>query len=217
MKPTLVKNLFAAALGLVAMLGVNSAQAIVYTGSWDPAYGAAFPDLGWRGDITFTVDASCMLTASAYNPCASALAHVDAVTVEFYELATPATTLESFNFGPLSATLKGVYLDAGMNVIGLKTESFAPFNPSLTLDGLNNFDFYLSFVQSGALLVHVAAGDTLAECVTGGTVCGYSDPSSETAGPGVFLHITPVPEPGSYALFAAGMLGLWLARRRHQP
>ena len=47
-----VKRVRAASVGaaiaaLGALAGAGSAQAAVYTGNWDPAYGAPFASLGW--------------------------------------------------------------------------------------------------------------------------------------------------------------------------
>jgi hypothetical protein len=217
MKLTFAKKLFAAAMTAAALLGAAPAHAAVYNGSWDPAYGSAFASLGWRGDITFSVDSACLTTASAYNACAAGQAQISAVTVEFYDLSAPATTLQSFSFGPLSAVLNGIYLDASKHVIGLDTATFASFTPSITLDGVNGYGFYLKFLESGATLIAAPTGSDLGNCYLSPALCSSSHPSNETKGPGVFLNITAVPEPGSYALFGVGMLGLWvIRRRRHQ-
>ena len=48
--------LSAVLLGAAATLGgTGSAQAAIYTGNWDPAFGSFFPDLGWKATATFDV------------------------------------------------------------------------------------------------------------------------------------------------------------------
>lgn len=38
----------------------STAQAAVYVGTWDPAFGADFPDLGWRGSAMVYVPSTCL-------------------------------------------------------------------------------------------------------------------------------------------------------------
>ena len=53
---------------LGAFAGVGSAQAAVYSGNWDPAYGGMFPNLGWKASATFDAPASCLGQADgSYN------------------------------------------------------------------------------------------------------------------------------------------------------
>src|SRR4029453_15640182 len=48
-------------LTVAATLGsVGTAQAALYTGKWDPAYGAIFPNLGWEASAVFDVPAPCL-------------------------------------------------------------------------------------------------------------------------------------------------------------
>jgi len=50
-----------AALMFAAGLAFSApSQAIIIVGAWDPAFGSAFPELGWRGEAKFFVPDACL-------------------------------------------------------------------------------------------------------------------------------------------------------------
>ena len=46
--------------------GVGTAQAALYTGKWDPAYGTIFPELGWEASAVFDVPDACLLNNGSF-------------------------------------------------------------------------------------------------------------------------------------------------------
>ena len=55
-------------LGVAATFGgTGSAQAAIYTGNWDPAYGGIFPGLGWSATAHFDVPGSCLALGNTNN------------------------------------------------------------------------------------------------------------------------------------------------------
>ena len=47
---------------IVAMTAAlrSPCNAVIVIGKWDPSFGPAFPDLGWRGEATFFVPDACL-------------------------------------------------------------------------------------------------------------------------------------------------------------
>ncbi len=86
------KQCAAAALAIAALTCATSANAIVYRGAWDPAFGAAFPDLGWNGVASFYVPDACLaLSGTVLNsdPCSSGGMSILSADVGFYKLSDP--------------------------------------------------------------------------------------------------------------------------------
>ena len=88
--------------GAIALGTAVPAQAALYLPTLDPAYGAAFPSLGWRATGLLYVPDACeaaiglgafALTSFGPQPDAScASAQLQGVTVEFYDTAAPLVT-----------------------------------------------------------------------------------------------------------------------------
>src|SRR5947209_5382980 len=53
----------AAAAVAALLLVAGTANAIIFVGDFDPAFGPAFPNLGFRGQSTFDVSAGCLTSA----------------------------------------------------------------------------------------------------------------------------------------------------------
>src|SRR5512134_1643547 len=84
------------------------AHAVIYTGDWDPAFGSAFPDLGWRGDATFFIPDACVgLSGWVFNFGQCSGMKILEAEVEFYSLSDPTeATLETLVFDiPSNAVL----------------------------------------------------------------------------------------------------------------
>ena len=91
------------ALATLAVAGLGSAQATYVVGEWDPAYGAPFTNLGWRGTTTLAVDGSCLLAPGTVinNGFSCPLMTVVSATVELYDLTNSLVTLDVLNFTSL--------------------------------------------------------------------------------------------------------------------
>lgn len=90
------------------------AQAAFVQGDWDPPYGVPFPNLGWRGSATIDVPLACLgLSGTVVNDTLSCplMTVVDA-TVEFYDTALPAVTVETLDFDSLVAVDR-IFVNAG--------------------------------------------------------------------------------------------------------
>ena len=90
----LLKRVSAAAgvASLVAFAG--QANAASYVGSWDPAFGLDFPNLGWRGEAYFEIPKECLASDGIYtnfSPCASANGglKITGAKVDFYSVGSP--------------------------------------------------------------------------------------------------------------------------------
>ena len=212
-----------AAVAVAAVLGgVGSAQAAVYTGTWDPGYGTIFPDLGWKASATFDVPDACLGQADGTYQAIGNCAAFTFLTaqVDFYNFTAdpnPNTSpvLESFILNPI-VNVTGIDIGSGQ-LTGLATsffDNFVPSGASSSIAGNGAFSFSLILLGgTDAQLVYaspVTASPGCAFIPVRGTRCGVS----QNVAVGVFA---PVPEPGIYALMFGG-LGIvgFLARRRRR-
>ena len=217
MKFALVATL-ALAAGLLASV---PAQATVYRGTYDPSYGAPFPDLGWKATATFDVPTSCLSQPNGGYTVSGNCAGFSVLSAEidFYNSTidpNPQTSpvLESFMLNT-SVFVNGVTI-AGGQLAGVDTGYFSFFVPvggSLSIAGNGADSFSLILFGNSAQLVYANPVPTSPICASipvPHTNCGFSEVAPE----GVFA---PVPEPETYALMLAGLgvLGL-VARRRRQ-
>lgn len=209
-------------LGAASVLGfAGSAQAALYTGNWDPAYGGIFPSLGWRASALFDVPDTCLALGSASNVPVngSSCAGFDVLSasVSFYNIANPSDILESFNLST-NVIVNGVNI-AGSQLSGVDTGFFNYFVPTLPIAGGGSYSFSLIlYGGTNAQLIYaqpIATSPTCANPFTpvSGAVCGVS----ANAATGVFAPVGPVPEPETYALMLAGLGALgFVARRRRR-
>ncbi|MGZ8253877.1 MAG: hypothetical protein ACXWVT_03425, partial [Burkholderiaceae bacterium] len=107
----------AAVIGAAAVLALTGhAQAAQYVGKWDPAFGSAFPDLGWRGEATFFVPDACLVNEGFMwnsGDC-SGMKLVNA-EVEFYKVSDPTdATLETLSFATSSSLVLGMTISDGV-------------------------------------------------------------------------------------------------------
>ncbi len=204
-----------ALLGVAATFGsAGPSQAAIYAGSWDPAYGSIFPDLGWQASALFDVPDACLALGSGSNiPVSGSCAGftVLSAAVDLYNIASPSTILQSFNLNP-NVIVNGINLTGGQ-LSGIDTGFFDFFVPSLSIAGSGNYSFSLIlFGGNKAQLIYADPTTTSPGCAflsVDGASCGVS----ATAATGVFA---PVPEPETYALMLAGLGALGFAARRRR-
>lgn len=209
-----VKKLWIAASVCVAatLASVAPAQAAIYTGHWDPAYGAPFPSLGWEGDAQFFIPDACLAGSgwiSNVDSCSGGAMTILSADIKFYDLSAPSTIVETLTFDP-SATVYKMYV-SGNQLTAVSSDFLGPVQASSSIAGGGAYYFDLKFLESTSN--NVALYHTL----------GYADPicayTGVPAGCGVSssmptITITPVPEPGTFALALLGLAGLLGVRRR---
>jgi hypothetical protein len=216
------RSLFTAALGVAAVLGVaGSAQAAIYAGHWDPAYGNIFPDLGWEATATFDVPSACLGQADGSYAIAGSCSGFQVLTaqVDFYNNTVDSNPLtspvvESFNLSP-GVNVTGLDI-AGGALSGVETgffQFFVPGEASSSIAGGGSYSFSLILLGSAAQLVAVA------HPLTQSPGCIFVNPSedctkSDNVANGTFTLVA-VPEPETYALMLAGLAAVgYMSRRR---
>ena len=105
-----MRGLSAMFVAIGALGWASAAEAIVSKKRWDPAYGAALPDLGWSGTVDFEIKDDCLSTISTSQwinnlsggTCGNKLSNQSA-TVTLYDLtpdsdsSTPDSVLLSYD------------------------------------------------------------------------------------------------------------------------
>lgn len=199
----------AAMAAAVAFGAAAPAQAAVYNGSWDPAFGAAFPQLGWNGEGTFFIPDACLALGAGLHLNSGACAGMELVRadVNFYDLSDSShTPLETLHFTVPSTFVTSMRVDANHQLSGV-VGAFGYLVPSnLNIAGGNNVLFGLAFLDNLAQMAYFIPD--------GGF--GSSDLNPREGGQPFITFAPAVPEPSTYALFAAGLAAMWQIRRRRR-
>jgi hypothetical protein len=209
---TIVKGVIG--LSVVAgMAALTPAYAITVVGKWDPAFGSAFPDLGWRGQATFFVPDAC-LSQSGWvlnsDSCSSFGMKIVSAEVEFYKFSDPtnATYQETLLFGTPSSAVVSVELDNGMLEGVLGTFLYSR-SSTLPLAGGTHTEFVLFFEGDLARMFYVS------DPPGGPKTSGFSEENPIGGRP--FMTFSIVPEPTSLSLLGVGLLfTAWLSRGRRE-
>ena len=231
MNARLKKSLASGLVAAAAFLGAASpAQAVVYVGNWDPAFGGIFPNLGWKGSATFSLPSACDgLTGSFLNSaagCGGGAITILSGSVDFYNVAAPLVTLQTLNFtspGAVSAvtlfTPIGTSNNSGPTQLTGLTSSFSAGVLGTIAESktaTDSYQFYLGFNGTTTTLGYTLASFEGFNCgrpPLSTTVCGYSISSPDVK----FTRQTaPIPEPETYALMLAGLAAVGFAARHRQ-
>lgn len=228
----------AAALALVA-----PAQAVVYTGVWDPAYGGAFANLGWRATADLYVPNACAAAVGTQavnnqlfdNPPFSsrfgnvadcAALSLDNVTLYFYDQNDLSkTTLESFVLGSYGATSNdasyGEIEDQSLTSVNFVAGVPVGFETSASFRVTPSVPAALALAGGGlaafSLTLSLNPNSVRLWYLTDGQTVSDAarrEQFGEYAPEITFREANVVPEPGSLALVLAALAAAGLAVRR---
>ena len=227
-------------LVVAGALGVaGTADAVVYKGKWDPAYGPALPELGWKGEAEFDITPDCLggiasdgWVSNLVGACKDKLS-IKSATVTLYDLNAangllPDVTLsyssaKLLDGGNLPFTLR-MYVDV---IEGQQSEVRAvdggfwfPENVTASFAKAANYSgalYWLGF--SGFqpnIESNIQAEARLASCSYKWTSLECSANANNLPESRAVMQISPVPEPRAYVLGLASLavVGVWTRRRR---
>ncbi|MBL8305167.1 MAG: PEP-CTERM sorting domain-containing protein [Rubrivivax sp.] len=231
----------ALSLALAAWMA-SPAQAAVVVASFDPAFGAAIPNLGFRGTAEFSIADACFARTGLVlnsDACSGNTMRVLGAEVTFYNLADPETPLQTSTWsGSSFNVLAGLF--AGGQLVGLDTTISLPLPvviqqsgaQAVSFSGLMAVQFYSGqlggedddeeeeggYGARGSLGAHSssssdpAGGTRLFTCAVGSVGACNVLAQSNAA----TVSYETVPEPAT-ALLALLALGAGAAARRARP
>ncbi|CAD5372471.1 putative PEP-CTERM domain-containing protein [Rubrivivax sp. A210] len=205
---------------LLAAVAAAPAQAAIYTGVWDPAFGAPFTNLGWRGSATFTVPGACTAPRDEEEePLAvCAAATVSNARVFFYDIRNAArTTIATLTFADGTLPVSAISPPGGP--LSAIATNLSPFlnpvaeDPTFDLSPFAigpNTAFALQFTLSGGPQLHYRS-----PLCTTQTSCNPTGTNDATTFPVQFaITLNSVPAPATPWLAGTALLGLLALRRR---
>ena len=197
----------AAVCATLTVAAVGPAHATYVVGSWDPAYGAPFTNLGWRGTTTSDIPDNCLALGPVgtvlNNGTACSLMTVVSAQVEFYDLRdTSQTTVDTLNF--IDLTVSSIFLDTQTGALrGLSLVSLGSVLSTTPLASPGNgVQAYFSLE-----LVTLKSGDSRARLRWGPNSDAGSGSNDDALYP-ASVSVRVVPEPGSLALALAAFAAL---------
>lgn len=205
-----LKGARAALMFAAGLVFAAPSQAVVWVGAWDPAFGSAFPELGWRGEATFFVPDACIAESGwvfNFESCSGGTMKVLSAEVEFYKLTDPTNPLfqETLSFDDPTSLVLAMRIENGM-LAGLFA-TFDYFVPStLAIAGGPYTEFVLLFEDDLARMAFIS------DPPDGPKTKGISDRTTPDGSP--FITFRVVPEPGSLALIVLAMLATGFSLRR---
>lgn len=202
----------AVAIATTGLLSAAPASAVVYQGSWDPAFGAAFPDLGWRGEASFFVPDACLNQSGwifNFESCSSFDMKILSAEVEFYKLSDPnnAAFQETLAFDVASDAVVAMELTNG-SLSGILGTFLYSVPSTLALAGGPYTDFVLFFEGDLARMAYFS------DPPRGKPSFGFSDRNPPDGAP--FINFRVVPEPGTLALLMGGIGLIGFASRQRK-
>ena len=139
------RAVFAAATGLFFLAG--SANAIIFVGGWDPAFGPSLPNLGFRGQSTFDVSAGCLTSAGFHAAGGGCTINLLSASLDLYnpnQAGTP--TLQTLIYAPgiFPNPSMSVFVAANLiDVIGVGMSVIGPRFDTTPATGYNNQPLWL--------------------------------------------------------------------------
>lgn len=202
-----VRTFLSPLLAALCLLAAGSANAAVVVGKWDPAFGAPFGNLGWRGEIKLDVPVGCtVLSDGSYTNDGGDCSLITVLDskVEFYALSDPMmTTVETLDF-TTHVGIDTFNVDSGEvdGFTGLEI-GYVTSTSLIAMTGGEQASFGLSFNFTAGLTT--ASLSWFTDCDSG---------SNDAANFPAKLTVTTVPEPTSLALALLALGALPLVRRR---
>lgn len=201
------KTFAAFTLGLAAaLMPMRQADAAMFVGTFDPAFGPAFPRLGFNGTATFEISEACLAQPGTF--CTTAPIDMLSATVTLYDLLNPSNT-EFVNFGFTS--LLNVYTQSG-RPFGVNSEIIGPVpgalgdnNDGFIYSGSVFLQFQLDFGEAG---VGIPSAFIFA-CPASSPQCSSGEAIQSNR-----AVLSFVPEPGSAALVLVALAAAARVRRR---
>ena len=199
-----LKGIRAALMFAVGLAFSAPSQAVIVVGAWDPAFGSAFPELGWRGEAKFFVPDACLAESGwvfNFESCSGGTMKVLSADVEFYKLSDPSNPLfqETLSFDDPTSLVAAMKIEDGL-LAGLYA-TFDYFVPStLGIAGGPFTDFVLLFEDNLARLAFIS------DPPGGPKTKGISDRVTDDGSP--FITFRVVPEPSGLSLALLGLLAM---------
>jgi hypothetical protein len=220
MMSKLIKSLRAGLLaGAALCAGAAQAVSVSYNAVWDPAFGAPYTNLGWRGAVTLAVDETCIDSGEGIS-CMFESAAITSAQVTFYDTTAgsgdTAPTIATLNFNPSSMVIEALNYVGG-TLTGLITDFSNFIDPAADLSDFNvgsHDQFALFFEATGPRLAAQQCYSYTYAAYDGGSYCSEDLLFNDNVSfPPQNFTITRVPAPASLWLASLGLLALVTVRR----